>query len=362
MGVTARSKGNPRGLVNLLRELPLVSPEFDFVALVNSEGEATLRKAGVDAPVHLSRPRTGLAWELGGSASAARAAGASLLYTMRDITFAGFRRSGPAIVLHLHEPPWSRRELARSWPRPSARARTKDALIERLMAPAACRADAVVASSQATADALSERMRFTSQVIHLGIDPVFLGPADGERERFLLHLCSGDGRENTPRVLEAWSRSSIAGFRLVVAGVPARLRPSLLSMAERLGADETVEVRPWLTDQELASLYGRAWGFLGPSLYEGFGLEALEAIARGTPAIAGDIRASREVLGDAAIFVDPHDIASLKDGIMKIVEDRPLWSRLHQAGPERAAGFRWDRTAAALAQTFRQVLQARKQG
>jgi alpha-1,3-rhamnosyl/mannosyltransferase len=360
MGVTERSKGNPRSLVNLLRELPRARPVLTYVALTDAAGERVLRSAGVETRVYTSHPRTGLAWELGGSAAAARTAEAALLYTMRETTFRGPRSRGvPALILHVHEPPWYRGHGRGSWPRKRLRARAKDVLIARLLRRATSGADAVVASSQATADALWARMRISSDVVHLGVDPVFLGDPGVERDPYLLHLSSGDGRENTRRVIEAWGRAKPPGFRLVVVGVPSQLQSSVEAMAASAGTEGAVEVLGWVNDERLASLYRAAWALIGPSRYEGFGLEGLEALAEGTPAIVGDVAASREVLGDAALFVDPTDVGSLVRAIRLIIEDQELWQRLHLAGPNRAAGYRWERTASSLAELFDRVLRER---
>ncbi len=358
MGVTARSKGVPRALINLLRELPRAEPRMRYVALANPEGERTLRGAGVRIDVDVHRPVTGVIWEMGGCAAAARAAGAELLYTMREVTF---RRPGDRtpsrLVFHVHEPPWYRNEIRRAWPRRPRRAAAKDMLLTRLVGPALRRADAVVASTAATARALEARLGLHPDVVHLGVDPVFLRKGQREaREPFLLHLASGDPRENTLRLLRAWGSARPAGFRLVVAGVSGAFLVALRSLARSDAPSDAVEIRGWVSDEELASLYARAWAFLAPSLYEGFGLDALEALALGTPVVAGDVPASREVLGTAALFVNPESVLAIEEGIRTITSDEREWRRLHRSGPVRAAGFRWERAASQLARLFANVL------
>jgi glycosyltransferase involved in cell wall biosynthesis len=363
MGVTARSKGVPRTLLNLLREMPLAEPRHNYVALVNGEGERTLRETGVDIDVRVHRPPTGLLWELGGSARAARASGARVLYTMREVTFRGrgmipfaSDRAFPFLVLHLHEPPWYRRDFRGEWPPVSGRAKAKDDVLARLIGPALRRAECVITSSAATREALAARFRIRPEVVHLGVDPAFLvGAGTVGRERFVLHLASGDPRENTPRVLEAWGRAGPPGFGLVVAGVPPSLQSHIQDSALHYGADGTVEVLGWVTDSHLARLYRRAWALLTPSLYEGFGLEGLEALALGTPVVAGDGAASREVLGEAALFADARSVGSIERAIREVTCDRALRKRLQRAGPERAAGFQWSATASRLAGVFARV-------
>jgi glycosyltransferase involved in cell wall biosynthesis len=89
-----------------------------------------------------------------------------------------------------------------------------------------------------------------------------------------------------------------------------------------------------------------------PSLYEGFGLPVVEALASGTPVLTSDVSALPEVAGDAALLIDPADVESIADGLRRLSDDEALRKRLAEAGPPRAARFRWDesarRTAAAL--------------
>ena len=117
-----------------------------------------------------------------------------------------------------------------------------------------------------------------------------------------------------------------------------------------------VEIRGWVTDEELASLYRRARILLAPTLYEGFGIDGLEAFASGTPVIAGDVPASREVLGEAAWFVDPRDTADIARALAALMNDVDEWERRSRAARERSEGFTWERTASGVASVLSGVL------
>jgi glycosyltransferase involved in cell wall biosynthesis len=96
--------------------------------------------------------------------------------------------------------------------------------------------------------------------------------------------------------------------------------------------------------------------FCFPSLYEGFGIPPLEAMAAGTPVVAGDYSAANETLGDAALIVDRHDSRALGEGLLALATDDALRKRLRADGRERAKQFTWQRTAALTIEVYRSVM------
>ena len=102
-------------------------------------------------------------------------------------------------------------------------------------------------------------------------------------------------------------------------------------------------------------LYSAAALFVFPSLYEGFGLPVLEAMACGTPVVCGNMSSLPEVAGDAALMVDPRDTSALSGTILRAMEDRKVRLYLREKGLAQAARFSWDRTAEATAEVYRQV-------
>jgi glycosyltransferase involved in cell wall biosynthesis len=108
-----------------------------------------------------------------------------------------------------------------------------------------------------------------------------------------------------------------------------------------------------VSDDELARLYRGARCFAYVPLYEGFGLPVLEAMAVGTPVVASDIPALREVAGSAAVFVDPFDPVAIARGLREALERR---DELIEAGRRRAAAFSWKQTAAATLDVYREML------
>jgi alpha-1,3-rhamnosyl/mannosyltransferase len=157
-------------------------------------------------------------------------------------------------------------------------------------------------------------------------------------------------RKNFSRLLEAWRQAApeLAGWTLVVAGPPG--------WGPELPETERVRLIGWVGDETLPGLLAAADAFCYPSLYEGFGLPPLEAMAAGTPALVGSYSAAQEVVGDAALLVDPTDVSSIASGLVRIATDESLRTRLAREGRVHAAAFTWERTAAATLEGYRSVL------
>jgi len=154
-------------------------------------------------------------------------------------------------------------------------------------------------------------------------------------------------RKNLPRLLEAWRalRSDEPDWTLVLAG-PKGWGPDL---PETQG----VVLTGWVGDETLPGLLAAADVFVFPSLYEGFGLPPLEAMAAGTSCVVGDYAAAAEVVGDAAAIVDPHDAAALGDALVGLMNDEQTRRSYAVAGKARAAGFTWEATATKTIAAYR---------
>ena len=111
-------------------------------------------------------------------------------------------------------------------------------------------------------------------------------------------------------------------------------------------------------DHLLAALYGQADVFVFPSLYEGFGIPPLEALACGTPVVCSNSSSLPEVVGDAAVLFDPWDVEAIAAGIMSVLEDHALARRLRLLGPGRAATFTWEKAARRTRDLYAETLNA----
>jgi glycosyltransferase involved in cell wall biosynthesis len=220
----------------------------------------------------------------------------------------------------------------------------------------------LIAVSDATAGDLEKFYRLPAakvRVVPEGVDPLFF--EIGRRrapQPFLLAVSTLHPHKNLDRLLRAFAefRRERPGFRLVVCGMHGFFTAPLLDLRQSLGLSEAVEFPGWIPREELYDLYARAWGFVYPSLFEGFGLPVLEALAAGVPAACSGIQPIAGIAGDAALLFDPLDSAALLAAMRRIVADDPLRARLAQAGPLRAARFSWRQTAESTLAALRSVL------
>lgn len=219
------------------------------------------------------------------------------------------------------------------------------------------RSAGIVADSAASREDLVQRRRilpFRVRVVYLGVDM----PEDGLRkspaERCILYVGTNKPHKNLPRLINAYARSRV-GVPLIIAGEQDPRFPQAQREVERLGLEGRVRVLGHVGENDLEDLYGAAELFVFPSLAEGFGLPVLEAMARGVPVLASNRPALPEVVGNAALMVDPLDEEGMAGAIASVLGDKGLADELTQKGLERASLFPWQRTAEGQLQLYREV-------
>lgn len=238
------------------------------------------------------------------------------------------------------------RIFPRYWPNPLTRA-----AINWWTAYAARRADAIIACSRSTADDVARLLPGTARklrVAPLGVRarPPARLPGHNAGTPYLLYVGSNKPHKNVPRLVAAFARIApeVAG-NLVIAGAWDSRYGEALDAARRHNLTDhvTFEQRP--TDARLEELYAAATGFVFPSLYEGFGLPVLEAMAAGLPVATTDRGSLREVAGDAALLFDPFDDTAIAAAMRNLLSDADLRARLSAKGRDQAERFPWSRTA-----------------
>ena len=229
----------------------------------------------------------------------------------------------------------------------------------------------VVAISHATARDLAfhfPESRERVRVVEPGVDERFrpagaeevarirasLGAPDG----YLLYVGTLEPRKNLGTLLTAWEALAAGDPRvppLVVVGAPgwkSRRLAARLAALEGRGLIRAGRV----ADDRLVELYQGARAFVYPSLYEGFGLPPLEAMACGVPVVVADASSLPEVVGDAGLEVDPRDAAGLARAIGRLIGDEGLAAELGARGAERARRFTWERAARRMEEVFAEAL------
>jgi glycosyltransferase involved in cell wall biosynthesis len=209
----------------------------------------------------------------------------------------------------------------------------------------------VLADSDATASDLQRFYKLPErkiQVATLGVDPAFFPLAARRRpEPFLLSASTLHPHKNLDGLLRAFAefRKTHPEFRLVVCGIHGFFTRPLEELRASLGLSDAVEFPGWIPRRDLHDLYARAWAFIYPSKFEGFGLPVPEAMAAGIPTACSNIQPLSGIAGDAALQFDPLDAGAITAAMLRIVDDNGLRAKLAEAGHRRASQFTWRATA-----------------
>ena len=239
------------------------------------------------------------------------------------------------------------------------------------LAPAAARADRIVVPSHHTRNDVLERLSVAPErvvVVPGGIDPIFrpqpesevatrLAPLGLRPREYLLFLGTIEPRKNLTRLLQAMESAGPEVGVLVLAGGRGWNNAPIRDAMTRLARAGRIRDLGYVDDDLRRPLLSGARGFVYPSLYEGFGLPPLEAMACGTPVLTSSVSALPEVMGDAALYVDPTDVAALAEALTRIWRDETLRAELRTRGLARATTFSWDRTARLTLDVYRAVLE-----
>jgi glycosyltransferase involved in cell wall biosynthesis len=226
---------------------------------------------------------------------------------------------------------------------------------------AVTRADAILAISQSTKNDLVDLLNVPSSkitVTHLAADPACRPVTEAARleavrhnyglpDGYLLFVGTLEPRKDLPTLLRAFASLGPAAkdICLVLAGRPGWLYEQVYDLARTLKLGDRVRFLGAVPADDLPTLYSGARLFVLPSLYEGFGMPVLEAMACGAPVVCANTSSLPEIAGDAALLVPPGDEAALAQAMATILSDGDLRRQLTQRGFARAARFSWEATA-----------------
>jgi glycosyltransferase involved in cell wall biosynthesis len=237
-------------------------------------------------------------------------------------------------------------------------------------------ADFIIADSESTK---KEIIKFYSiseeriKVIYQGVDHEHFYPREvtsnlyhrfnlSPSYKYILHLSIELPRKNVAGIIQAFAKLkkefSLGDIKLIKAGVPQhqRDRESNLNLIKKLRLDDSVIFLDHIPEKDLPFLYNVADLFVFPSFYEGFGFPPLEAMACGTPVITSNTSSLPEVVGDAGIMVNPHDVDKLAEEMLKVLTKEGLRQDMINRGLERAKLFTWEKTAQETMSVYEEVL------
>jgi glycosyltransferase involved in cell wall biosynthesis len=265
-------------------------------------------------------------------------------------------------VIHLLFPQYLPNRLAWAYARASLSAATR-------------RADRILTVSETSKNDILRRFKVPAEkitVIYNAIDERFNVMPTEEQvtrvreryqldQRFALYVGNIKPHKNLERLIDAFAelrRSGIEDVRLLIIGDEISKFPALRRAVHRNKLHKHVRFLGFVPIETLAVLYRLASVFVFPSLYEGFGLPPVEAMASGTPVVTSSVSSLPEVVGDAALLVDPYDTHSIADGMRQVLVDCGLAERLSARGREQASKYSWQRSIERVHEIYNEVLQA----
>ena len=232
------------------------------------------------------------------------------------------------------------------------------------------RAELVLADSNATREDVINWLNVDPgrvQVVYAGVHQRFRPVENAQAllatraryrlpDRFVLAVGTVQPRKNLTRLIEAFGQiAHHEDVQLIIVGRLGWLFDSTLQRVAELQLQDHVRFLGFVPDDDLPALYSLASCFAFPSVYEGFGLPPLEAMACGTPVVSSNVSSMPEVLGTAALFIDPYDVDALAEALRQVLADPELQRTMSQAGLEQVKAFSWTAAAQRLLTVYRSL-------
>jgi glycosyltransferase involved in cell wall biosynthesis len=354
-----RQTGLHRYVANLLAHLPEADADVEWLAFVarGAPPAAGFRRVAFPAPADWPAVRIG--WEMAALPLLARRHRLDLMHGTMNVISPGVGR--PTVVtvhdlafLTFPETVTRRRYQYLKW----ATGRSVRSAARVLTVSEATKRDVI-----ARFGIPAERVDVTP----LGVESRFRPAAPDDMDRlvrrlglrlpFVLSVGTLEPRKNLPTLLRAFKRiATEVPHTLVVAGAEGWKSEGVKRALEEVKLGDRLTFTGFLPDADLPALYSAAEAFAFPSLYEGFGLPVLEAMACGTPVLTAADSSLPEVAGDAALLVDPRDDEAIAEGLRSLLTDSALRASLSSAGIARAVGFTWQRTAECTVAAYRRAV------
>lgn len=359
---TYRGAGINSYIHNLLTHLPRVDRDNRYTAFIGdgrfTSSELTLRLSRLPT----SRPMVRIFWEQAVQPFALRKEGVGLIHALAFVT--PLLSPCPSVVTvydlsFLLYPDRFKRAK-----------RFYLSLFTRLSARKARRIIAISESTKRDVVRLLGVPPDKVEVVYCGLDDAFRPLAEdqvaafrserGLSERFILFVGTIEPRKNVTRLIEAFANlltCQLADLKLVIGGAKGWFYEDVFARAEELGLEGQVMFPGYIPASELPLWYNAAELFVYPSLYEGFGLPPLEAMACGTPVVTANTSSLPEVVGEAGLTVAPLDVEALAEAMRRVLNDATLRREMRERGLQRAQSFSWTKTARETVQVYRRAME-----
>ena len=234
--------------------------------------------------------------------------------------------------------------------------------LERVLMPVSVgRADHLICVSESTTRDLGEFMPGVTAKVSVVPEAAekLPGIVRDTGAPYFLFVGTLEPRKNLGRLLEAYAIATAKGLKqpLLIAGAQG-WKTDLVKLVTQLGLHDRVEILGRVEEEVLHQRLAGATALCLPSLYEGFGLPALEAMMYGTPVIGANVSSIPEVVGDAGVLIDPYSVKAIAEALLLLATDATLRQQLSEAALARSQQFSWDRAASETLGVFRSVLAA----
>lgn len=223
---------------------------------------------------------------------------------------------------------------------------------------AADRSDLIIAVSHFTASQVDQLLKVEPariRVVQHGVRRPPQFDANPQREPMILFVGAIQRRKNIGRLVRAFEQLP-PGWKLALAGSFGFGADEIFEQIKQSPRQRDIDVLGYVSDLILETLYRRASLFAFPSLDEGFGMPVLDAMARGVPVLTSNVSAMPEVAGDAALLVDPYDVAAIRAGLQQLIEKPDLRTELSRKGTERSKQFGWEKAVQETWSVYQELL------